>query len=146
MKKTIDNNPQLIAGRIINVRGIRNEAGFYPAESVTYDISARIDGTPNVVVYSNQRPQIRLWYGDIEIDADKLRGCGVVGVMVSRKVHWHFVEPPALGGCGTTGFVPAGTQLFVNGSGIPTIPTGPSGGDTGPGGGSVTPQPGGGGV
>jgi hypothetical protein len=144
MKKTIDNNPQLIAGQIINIRGVRNDSGFYPAESVSYDIAARIAGTPNLVTYPMQRPQIRLWYGDIEIDADKLRGCGVVGVMVSRKIHWHFVEPPALGGCGSTSTLPGGTTLVEPIGGVPPLPTGPATGDTGAGGGSITPAPGGG--
>ncbi len=144
MIQTIDNTPKVVAGKIVQIHGIRNDAGFYTADSVSYDIAARLPDKQNVVTFRRQLPQIRLWAGDMEINADKLNGVGVVGVLMANRVQWHFVEPPALGACSTAPTIPGGTTVIQPLNGTPPLPTGPATGDTGAGGGSVTPAPGGG--
>lgn len=127
ISKTFDAQPQPVIGRIVAVRGVRNADGFYPAQTVSYDIDATISGS-GVVRFTKQVPQIRLFTGDTEIDAARLIGCACFGFSVMNQIRWDFYEPPALGGCGSPTFRPGIAGVPSDMSGTPDIgPTTPVG-------------------
>lgn len=134
-----DSTPQLVIGRIVAVHGERNADGFYPAETVSYDIDVAIP-TQGIVQMKRQLPQTRLFVGTTELDAERLVGCSIIGILVMNKIRWEFTEPPALTSCalplsryglridllqgGNGGVVQPGTP------GTPGTPVAPPTGDT----------------
>lgn len=134
-----DSTPRVVIGRIVAVNGDRNADGFYPAETVSYDIDVAIPAQ-GIVQMKRQLPQTRLFVGSIELDAARLIGCSILGVLVLNKVRWEFVEPPALSACGspTSRYGIAQSLLAAAGGGsvgpvqptTPGTPTAPPTGDT----------------
>ncbi len=137
-----DSTPQLVIGRIVAVNGERNADGFYPAETVSYDVDVAIP-QQGIVRMRRQLPQTRLFVGAIELDAARLVGNSILGVLVMNKIRWEFVEPPALSACGAPTSRYGIAQTLLNAAqggtvgpvqpttpGTPGTPTAPPTGDT----------------
>jgi len=90
-----------IEGKITEVDGqvpLADGTFGYTTDSVRYTIAASIDGA--IAVFKGQTPQVRLW-GPLQVlDALRLKGCSVPGVIIGNDLRWHFYEPPSLASCG----------------------------------------------
>lgn len=98
--------PQIVVGRITDISGAVLDGGGYLSGTVRYTIDTTIPGR-GVVTFPNQLPEVRMWPDDQTIDADRLLGSAVFGVMIAREIRWHFYEPPSTSGCVTTPGRPA---------------------------------------
>lgn len=127
---------RFFVGLIVAVSG-RNAEGYYTTESVRYDIRASFPEAPGLVLIPNQVPSVRLWPAGQYLDADKLRGTHVVGVMLGDRIRWIFYEPALVEECSPPAPPsPGGLAAFGTG-GLVSSSTGSTG--SGPGGGSGTP-------
>ena len=92
---------QYVEGKITEVDGqvpLADGSLGYTTDSVRYTIDVSINGA--LTTFKNQTPQVRLW-GPLQVlDALRLKGCSVPGVIVGNDLRWHFYEPPALASCG----------------------------------------------
>lgn len=92
---------QYVEGKIVAVDGripLADGSLGYTTASVQYQIAATIGG--RIAYFKQQTPQIRLW-GPLQVlDADRLLGASVPGVMIGNELRWHFYEPPAFATCG----------------------------------------------
>lgn len=92
--------PQIVVGRITDISGAVLDGGGYLSGTVRYTIDTTIPGR-GVVTFPNQLPEVRTWPDDHAIDAGRLLGSRVFGVMIARELWWTFYEPPSLAGCAT---------------------------------------------
>lgn len=92
---------QYVEGKITEVDGqvpLADGSLGYTTDSVRYTIDVSINGA--ILTFKNQTPQVRLW-GPLQVlDALRLKGCSVPGVIIGNDLRWHFYEPPALASCG----------------------------------------------
>lgn len=93
--------PQIVVGRITDISGAVLDGGGYLSGTVRYTIDTTIPGR-GVVTFPNQLPEVRTWPDDHAIDAGRLLGSRVFGVMIARELWWTFYEHPSLAGCATT--------------------------------------------
>lgn len=104
-----------VEGKITAVDGritLANGTYGYTTDSVRYQIAATIDG--RVAYFKQQTPQIRLW-GPLQVlDAERLLGASVPGVMIGNELRWHFYEPPAFATCGPIPVVAGQTIIDPN--------------------------------
>ncbi len=92
---------QYVEGKITGIEGqvpLADGSLGYTTDSVRYTIDVSINGA--LTTFKNQTPQVRLW-GPLQVlDALRLKGCSVPGVIIGNDLRWHFYEPPALASCG----------------------------------------------
>ena len=92
---------QYVEGKITEVDGqvpLADGSLGYTTDSVRYTIDVSINGA--LTTFKNQTPQVRLW-GPLQVlDALRLKGCSVPGVIMGNDLRWHFYEPPSLASCG----------------------------------------------
>ena len=85
----------------------------YTTATVAYTIIATIDGIETPVEFVGQRPEIRLWPQDQEINVAELINRTCIGVKVGDDIRWHFFEPPVVANCEPTAPLVVGDQQIV---------------------------------
>ena len=120
---------RFFVGLVVEVTG-RNAEGFYTTAATRYDIRASFPDSMGTVLIRGQVPSVRLWPSGQYLDADKLLGTHVIGVMLGNVVRWVFYEPPLVEECSTA---PAPAPVSIGGAGMGTSVV--------PGGGPSSPSP-----
>lgn len=128
---------RFFVGLIVEVKG-QNAEGFYTTESVRYDIKAAFPDAAGLVMIRDQVPSVRLWPSNQYLDAGKLKGTNVVGVMLGDLIRWIFYEPALVEECAPPP-APSPLGLTMSAGGLVTSVTPDAGPGSGPGGGGGTP-------
>jgi len=92
----------LLLGKIVAARGLTPTSDgrlAYTTATAEYDIQATVPGSLMVHYFSAQKPEVRLWPADQELDSDRLVGTTCIGVKSGLDIVWHFYEPPVVAGC-----------------------------------------------
>jgi len=104
-----------VEGKIVAIDGripLADGTLGYTTDSVRYQIAVSIGG--RIAYFKQQIPQIRLW-GPLQVlDADRLLGASVPGVMIGNELRWHFYEPPAFATCGAAPGTPGQPLIEPN--------------------------------
>jgi hypothetical protein len=108
----------IVTGKITAASGeiaLPNGERGYTTASVAYTIIATIDGISMPVEFVGQRPEIRIWPQDQEINVAELINRTCIGVKVGDDIRWHFFEPPVVASCEPTAPLLIGdTQIIEN--------------------------------
>jgi hypothetical protein len=97
--------PTIVTGKITGYAGIvglPDGTQGYTTGSVSYTIRATIPGLTQPVEFNGQKPEVRLWPENQEINVEALVNKSCIGVMVNNDIRWHFFEPPIVAGCAST--------------------------------------------
>lgn len=71
------------------------------ASGIAYTITVNEPGG-GTQDYRGQVPVMRLWPEPLKVDAAKLKGTAVLGMLIDNRVLWFFPEPPLVAPCGGT--------------------------------------------
>ena len=107
---------QIITGKITGFAGqitLPDNTQGYTTASVNYVIRATVPNLSQPLEFVGQKPEVRLWPDDQQIDVDRLLNKSCIGVMVNNDIRWHFFEPPIVAGCDTTTGRPGATPDII---------------------------------
>jgi hypothetical protein len=103
----------IVTGKITAASGeitLPNGERGYTTASVSYTILATIEGAMAPVEFAGQRPEIRIWPQDQEINVAEIINRTCIGVKVGDDIRWHFFEPPVVANCEPTAPLPLTDQ------------------------------------